>query len=1065
MKNKYFLLISTLFVFSGAAGLIYQVTWFKHLSYFLGNSTYTQSIVLATYMGGLAIGAWWWGRKADESVKSLRVFALLEIGIALYCFFYYPIFERLKRFFIDYVSSNELPSDSSFTLLIKLMVCIAAILIPAILMGGTLPVLVKYFSTRINQVGKNVAIFYFINSLGAVIGTIFAGFYFLQAFGLSYTTYIGAGMDLGIGIICLFLSYKIGHSAKFENDDKERETRFKLTKRQFNIVLLIAGISGLSAMIYEIVWLRLLIPILSSSTYSFSVILAVFISGITIGSYIVFKVSDRIKNPYRFLGYCQMGIVITILLSMPFYERLPYYIWSAIGDSLASSASYSYYIFIQFFFVFLLIITPTIFMGMTLPIASRLSVTEVKNTGKVVGRVFAINTLGTVLGSLAAGLILIPLIGIKNTLQFAVLLNLVLALIVLFTKERLTQGTKISVLSILLISLVIYFGNTRQESWAYSIMLSEVPRKINRIEPPDSYAAFYDLAEDHDKIHYYEEGVNGTIVVAQNKKETYLFTNGKGDANSVGDLSTQISLGLTPVILHPSPDSVFVIGYGAGTTIGHVMLHPRVKFGEVAEISGEVIDASKYFSEINGEPLKNNNLRVIQDDGLSALLVSPRKYDVIISQPSNPWSAGMGNLFTKEFFRTCKDKLHEGGYVAQWFNLYEMDDKSLKLILRTALSEFKHVSLWHISHSDILILCSENDLNQDLNQIEKNYLASTQELSKIDIHAFPAFLSQQLTSERDRIVNYVGNGPLNTEDLPLLEHWAPKAYYYNSKPEEFYAIDERSDLLSHKGNLLNKFMSTDNNVTKDELLQTGLFQSTGGNKELAYYLAELNPVIYLTWAEKARQLGNIEKANEFEQLAAKATSIKDVDSIIVDRTSTNIHARNADVHAKKGAYSKAIKEINRAIQEDVDNAIFHYKKGTFHLSINELEKAVLSLEMAISLDNTMVDAYINLANSKGKQSKYREVISILDAAEKRTNKNAKVYFNRGYAKAFINEVNGAIFDFSKAISLDPNYGQAYILRGRAYMAIGNRNNACSDFNRATELNVRGARELWQQSCH
>jgi tetratricopeptide (TPR) repeat protein len=254
------------------------------------------------------------------------------------------------------------------------------------------------------------------------------------------------------------------------------------------------------------------------------------------------------------------------------------------------------------------------------------------------------------------------------------------------------------------------------------------------------------------------------------------------------------------------------------------------------------------------------------------------------------------------------------------------------------------------------------------------------------------------------------------------------------------------------------------NLTKDEILQTGLFQSTGGNKELAYYLAERNPMIYLLWAEKARQLGNIEKANEFEQLASMASSKMDTNSIIVNQTQNSAHEKNADVHANKGAFSRAIKEIDLAIKQDVGNAVLYYKKGTFHLSLNELDKSVIALEKAISIDDKMIDAYINLANSKGKQSKFREVISILNEAEKLTNSNAKIYFNRGYAKALVNEVNGAIFDFSKAISLNPGYGQAYILRGRAYMAIGNKNNACSDFNRATELNVPGAREMWQQAC-
>ena len=1038
-------IVSILFIFSGAAGLLYQIMWFKELSYFLGNSTYAQSILLATYMGGLAIGAWYWGRKIDSSSKALKIFAWLEIGIAVYCFSYQFIFSGLENSFIWVMSSYDIASDNGFALFFKLIVSVLAIIVPTILMGGTLPALVKYFSQRIEGVATNVARFYFLNSLGAVIGSFLGGFILLQYMGLNATNNIAVFIDLIIGFICLYLAKKAIIPKKDIEKTIKKPLQF-LSEKQNKIVFLIAGLSGVTAMIYEIVWLRLLIPILSSSTYSFTIILTIFILGITIGSYFVYRKGNKIKDSYQSLALCQFGIVITTLISLPFYDKLPYYIWSTTGEPL--TVSYGYYNFVQLFYVALLILPPTLFMGASLPIASKLYVKEIKHTGRSIGNIFAINTLGTVIGSLTAGLILIPLIGIKSTLEFTFLLNLVFAALIFFTgtwnKRRLFIG-----LSVLLISITFYGTNVSKTNWANNIMLSEVSRKINRITPPTSFNEFQTKADNHNKILHYQEGVNGTVVVAQSKKEKYLFTNGKGDANSVGDLPTQISLGLTPIILHNSPDSVFVIGFGAGTTIGHVVSQERVKYAEVAEISGEVIEASIHFNDINNNPLGNSKLKVIRDDGLSALSCSPRKFDLIISQPSNPWSAGVGNLYTKEFFSLCKSKLKSGGYVAQWFNLYEMDDKGLKLILRTAFSEFKHIALWHIGKEDILLLCSETEINADLTQIRKNYLLSSDELKKVKIYSFTAFLSQQLVSNQETIIKYADKGPINTQNLPLLEHWAPMAYYYNSRPNEFYKLDERSELKKHENHLLQKHFSSAESPSDNEILQAGLFQSTRGNKELAFLLAEMNPDIYLAWSEKAKQSGNLKLVQEYELKAKQAlTKLKNNLGGGIDDYGTNL-----------------TDELNRPLTDNNSLALVHYKKGTHSLSINKLNDCIKSLEIAIKLDPNIIDAYNNLAIAKGQQGKYSEVINILNKAEKISNTNARVYFNRGYAYALSNQMVNALNDFNLAIKLDPSYGQAYMLRARTHLALGNSINTCTDLKIAIKFNVGGAQELYNQVCH
>jgi spermidine synthase len=815
----------------------------------------------------------------------------------------------------------------------------------------------------------------------------------------------------------------------------------------------IAGLSGLCSMIYEVVWLRLLIPVLSSSTYSFTLVLASFISGITLGSYVIYKYSDRIKNPLKLLGLLQLAIAITIIITLPLYERLPYTIWSAIGDPEIDSHGYSYYLFVQFFYVFLIMILPTVFMGMTLPLAGRIAVKEIEKSGSQIGSVFAINTLGNVIGSLLAGLFLIPIIGIRTTILIALLINLILGFTILFKKDVFIPRIKWVYFGISIISFAFFITRMNSNSWAYSLMLSEVPRKINRKIPPDSYQEFVDLSKNHEKILFYKEGIGGTTVVAKNKKEVYLFTNGKGDANSVGDYRTQVSLGQTPVILHPKADSVFVIGFGAGTTIGNVMSHPNVKYGEVAEISSEVIDASIHFNHINQNPLSKKNLKVIRDDGVSALRLSPRKYDIIISQPSNPWSAGVGNLFTKEFFNDCKEKLRPGGFVAQWFSLYEMDDKSLKLIIRTALSEFKHLSLWHIGTNDILLMCSEKPFDFNLEKIQENYNLGSDQLKSINIHCFSSFLSQQIVSSEKGVIDYAGTGQLNTEDQPLLELWAPRAYYYNSTPTEFSKIDERKHFLQ-SDLLLNKYMDK-HNLTKDEILQTGLFQSLGGNKELAFYLADLNPDIYLAWSKKAMDAGDKIKALEYLELASKNVKTKN---------NSSLHKEKAIILGKSGDFAKALAEINIAISDEPGRAELHYQKGTFHMSLNEFEKAIPALEKAIELDPYMIDAYNNLATIRGKQKNYKAVITILDKAIIISSNNPKVYFNRAYAKGFLNDFPGAVMDFSKVIELDPKNGQAYVLRGRAYIAMGKKQEACSDFAKAKSMGVPGANESLNQFC-
>ena len=1037
MKQRPFIiLIAILFIFSGLASLIYQIVWFKSLSYFLGNSTYSQALVLATFMGGLSLGAYYWGRRADKARNKLKVFAFLEIGIALYCFGYETIFTLAEEGLVFIVNYLELASDGSAVLILKFIVSAFTILIPTVLMGGTLPVLVDFFSNRFSSIGRNVAILYFLNSLGAVFGTLLAGFWMIQSFGLRNTLYAGASLELIIGIIAFFIANNkkiVAPPTIPKRDQKDFKNEVIVTPKEYRITLVIAAFSGLTAMMYEVLWLRLLIPVLSSSTYSFTLILAAFISGITLGSFLVYRYFKRVKNHFKFLGVCQFLIVISVLVILPFYGRLPYYIWSIVENN----SSYTFYLVTQFTLVFLMLFIPTVFMGMILPVAGRMAVKSVSKVGSGIGNVFALNTLGTVIGSLLAGLFFIPLIGVLGTFFLVLSINIILTVLVFNEVKTLKRKSMLRGGVLFVLVLLSSLKLSDVASWKYTIMLSEVSRKINRLDPPKNFNEFLRKSKTHDEILFYKEGQNGTFLVAKSKEEVYLFTNGKGDANSVTDLRTQVSLAQTPMILHPKPDSVFVIGFGAGTTIGNVMIHENLKYGVVAEISKEVINASTHFNHVNENPLENQKLNVLNDDGVASLRMSNHKYDIIISQPSNPWSAGVGNLFTADFFKDCKKKLKKNGYLAQWFNLYEMNDKSLKLILRTVLSEFENVSLWHIGKSDVLILCSESSFIFDLTNIEKRFNTVSSNLAKVNIRSFSAFLSQEIVSDRSVLSMYANSGALNTEDQPLLEYWAPSAYFYNDKPEKFYELDERNDILN--SNLLfNEFLKRKDSISAQDIVQAGLFQLLGGSKKLSYFLADLNPLIYNMWAKKALDVGDLEKFNEYRKLGDKLLNF--------DYENNEIKLVKDDVFLK------------RQLSND------YTKLGSNYLSSNKLKIAGLALKEAIKIDSLNIEAYNILASVYGKSKKYEAVIKLIDLMGSMNLLNARAYFNRGFANMLLDNNIAGIDDFSKSIELMSDNGKSYLMRGQLYVAIEDYDKACEDFKEAFRLGETTAKENINQFC-
>ena len=536
--------------------------------------------------------------------------------------------------------------------------------------------------------GKNVAVLYFLNSFGAVVGSILCGFFFIRLLGLSTTISAAACVNLVIGFAAFFLSRKGTPTAEKSSTPSPISPRI-FSKSEITTAIAVAGISGIAAMIYEVTWVRLLIPVFGSSTSSFSLMLIAFISGITIGSWVVSKVMHRIQNLFSFLSLCQFGVAFGLCALLPLYGRIPYIFWHLSTLLAKTDTAYPIFLFLECLFCFLIMAIPTVFLGMTLPIASRIATRDAATLGSSVGNVFSVNTIGTVIGSLAAGLILIPAVGVRHAIEVGIFLNAVAATLVLFNDKSRKTLAKAVMVGITFAVAGIYFSvASRLESIGYAF------RRVPACQRATSSAAFIRgicirCRRQERLLLQGRNNGNRRSCRSGSKgiRQKILLINGKSDASSVGDLSTQVLLGQLPMMFHPHVNSALVIGLGSGVTVGSILSHP-VQSVDCVEISPEVIEASKYFASVNNNALSDPRVAVHTEDALAYLKLTPKKYDVIVSEPSNPWIAGIGNLYTTEFFRACKNKLNNGGIMTQWFHIYEIDDDILKLVTRTFCSVF-----------------------------------------------------------------------------------------------------------------------------------------------------------------------------------------------------------------------------------------------------------------------------------------------------------------------------------------------------------------------------------------
>jgi spermidine synthase len=793
----------SLFV-SGLAGLVYEIVWTRYLGLFLGHTSYAVVAVLVAFMGGLALGNAWLGQRADRSQRPLAFYAWLEVGVGAYALAfptYYSLCEGL------YLSLARHGQPGSVTLLVlKFLFSLLTILLPTVLMGGTLPVLTRLVTRSLGELREKVAALYFINSAGAVAGCLVADYWLVPALGLQATVWIGAALNLCVGLLALLVNNWIDYWPGVLNQatpspPTEPE---QFTFEQLRLALIGIGISGFVAMLYEVAWTRLLALALGSSTHAFSLMLMTFITGIAMGAYGVYR-WKTLRRSLAVFAWMELVLAATLLGSMFLYEWLPFWFARLAGVLARRAEAYPLYEFTQGLICFAVMFVPAVCLGMTLPLVSRVATAELAQTGRSVGRVFAVNTLGTVLGAAITGFWLLPALGLARTFATGVALNVAIGAMILVWPKVRRRAVLCGVGLAVAVGWVVLAGRLFDNTWQRSLTLGLWRFK----DPPPSVAA-YRLAQRVCDLKYYCDGAGSTVSVESTveggEEQFTLKINGKPDASSRGDASTQLLLGHLPLLLKPDAKQVLVVGLGSGMTCAAVLQHANVRQAAVVELSPEVVEAVRFFSVHNNQVLGNPRLHLVVEDAKAFLQTTETKYDLIISEPSNPWMAGVAAVFSLEFYETCRARLHDDGLMAQWVQIYETNDKALDLVLATFGSVFPRFSVWRTSESDLVLVGSRNPMRVDLAALQRRFSdpAIQRDLARISLTRLPALLACEVLSPLNAVFVPPPVQPVHSDFYPALEYVAQRAFFSQGQAGRWRRLDE--NLSARPATLLGQYL-------------------------------------------------------------------------------------------------------------------------------------------------------------------------------------------------------------------------------------------------------------------
>jgi len=774
--------IYVMFLASGAASLIYQVVWFKQLQFVLGSSTFAVSMTVAGFFFGLSLGSWLGGKLADRVRRPLGAYALLELALG--------ILAILVTLFLSNWSAwapglAPLVGDPSFKGgLLTVVFSFGTLVLPTMLMGATLPILAKHVVREHSVLAQRIGVLYGVNTLGAAIGCAAVGFVLIGALGVLQSAFAGSLVYLSNAALAGVLTRRAarnGSSAATTSVAAPQTSPPAPTDSSWRTTVLVAvfAVSGFASIAYEVLWFRVLANFQVHTVFAFSAMLATYLVGLVLGAFICARfLAPRKDRLLAYFARLQLLIAVGGLLTVGLLGRsrnmaLAFNEWMqplnsqrGLFDWLAGTTE-------TMFLCVVVLLLPTTLIGISLPLASELTIQHVSVLGRRLGRLYALNTLGGTLGSLTAGFVLVPYLGTQASLTLIVVLNLLLFLVVVASQPSLRGDGRLRRLSVG--GIVFVCAGT----WILG------PRYLTAAQ----------TAFEKARVLAFRETRDATFVVLGYQSEgtgafQQLLVNGWSYANnSMPGRRYMATLAHLPALLHRDPRSALIGCIGTGTTVGSLTLHPELRKIVAVDLSEAVFDFAPLFVPLNHSFHLEPRVDKVVADVRHYLLRSSQTFDVITFEPPPPHDAGVVNLYSQEFYALAKRRLAAGGVLAQWMPLDFSRQAIPRMMIRTMMAEFPYVSLWIPNRMEGVAIGSMEPLNVDLGEWRRRMQLPglRDDMAAIGFHS-PEDLAATFVAAGRALEGLIGDGPIVTDDRPRIE-------YFN-----FYSIDPMryNDITKHR---------------------------------------------------------------------------------------------------------------------------------------------------------------------------------------------------------------------------------------------------------------------------
>jgi spermidine synthase len=697
VQRRYLPLLLVLFACSGCSALIYEIVWYQVLQLVIGSTAVSLGVLLATFMGGLCLGSLLLPRMARaRDMHPLRVYGLVELGIGACGILVLILMPLMDSIYVAAVG-HGLPA-----ILFRALIAGICLLPPTFLMGASLPAAARYIESSPRGVSW-LGFLYGGNTAGAVFGCLLAGFYLLRVYNLTTATLVAAAINAVVGLVSLGLAKRTPEAAPAP------QAKGSVAAARFGPwpIYVTIAISGSTALGAEVVWTRLLGLLLGATVYTFSIILAVFLIGIGLGSAAAAAaLRGEAVQPRVAIGWCQMLLAAAVAwTALMLSSSLPYW---PINPLLSTNPGFTFQIDLAR--VLWTVLPAALLWGASFPLALAAVASKVDDQGSMVGGIYAANTGGAIVGALAFSLVLIPAIGTLGCERVLIVLSAVSAVFALGPLLRQSKG---------LMATMALAGALAVAGWL-SANVSDVPGMLI------AYGRRMVISSGSSKLLYTGEGMNSSIAITQwNDGAVQFHVSGKVEASTEPyDMRLQRMLGHMPALFASKPKSVLVVGFGAGVTAGSFVLYPEIQRIVICEMEPLIPPtATQYFAKENYSVMHDPRVQIVYDDARHFVLTTNEKFDIITSDPIHPWVKGSATLYSKEYFELVKQHLNPGGIVTQWVPLYESDDPTVKSEVATFFNVFPNGSVWGNDNNgagyDTVLLGQVEPLKIDADAIER----------------------------------------------------------------------------------------------------------------------------------------------------------------------------------------------------------------------------------------------------------------------------------------------------------------------------------------------------------